>query len=342
MQGPTDWTTTASNANGAGCKAWQSGKTAQPLDTVLITHRGVSQYLEICVRRAAKASARVVLLGDDSNANIGIGEHHLLTDPTLQVDLEEFRTIYKHWSRSQGLDYERFCMERWFLIRNFLRRENLDGCLAIDSDVLLFGKVAEESLRFSSYAMTFGCWDAVRVVPHCNFIRGREAIEDFCRFLLDIYRNPAHLQRLADINRKKFKSAWISDMSLLASWGARCRFPIGYLENTVADGVGFDSCLDDTKIYQGCGFLPGLLKQWKRLEFRDGVPYATIRSNRLTVPMKCIHYHGAMKLLMERHDRAQTDDWSTAAMMLASKFHRYPGKFRLFYRNYIAPLWQKG
>jgi hypothetical protein len=175
----------------------------------------------------------------------------------------------------------------------------LDGCLAIDSDVLLFGNVAEDSLRFSSYSMIFGCWDAVRVVPHGNFIRGREAIEDFCCFMLDIYRNPVKLHRLAEINRKKFKSAWISDMSLLASWGTNCRFPIGYLENTVADGVGFDSCLDDTKIYVGCGLLPGLLKQWKRLEFRDGIPHATIRSN------------------------------------------RYPSKFRVFYKNYIAPFWRK-
>jgi hypothetical protein len=112
----------------------------------------------------------VVLLGDEANASIGIGEHHDIDQPELQEDLDEFRRICKRYSRSQGFLWERFWLERWFLIRNFMRREKLRGCLAIDSDVLLFCNVPEESLRFRSYAMTFGRWDAVRVVPHCNFI----------------------------------------------------------------------------------------------------------------------------------------------------------------------------
>jgi hypothetical protein len=341
MQELTDQSVQPRKPHGTENTGWSSGKTAKPIDTVIVTHHGRSPYLEICVRRASRAARRVVVIGDEENANMGVGEHHLLTDPTLQIDLENFRAIYQQVSRSQGYLRERFWVERWFLIRNFFRRENLDGCLAIDSDVLLFGNVAEDSLRFSSYAMTFGCWDSVRIVPHYNFIRGRDAIEDFCRYVMDIYGSPAKLQRLAELNRKKFKSAWISDMSLLASWGASSRFPVGYLENTVADGVGFDSCLDDTKTYVGCGYLPGILKQWKRLTFREGIPYATIRSNRLTVPMRCVHYHGAMKLLMERHDRGESDNWSTATMMLMSKFSGYPSKFRLFYRNYIAPLFQR-
>ncbi|MFM7844713.1 MAG: hypothetical protein ACKPEY_10840 [Planctomycetota bacterium] len=320
-------------------QAWTPGKNATPIDTVIVTHRGASPYLAICVRRAAKVARRVVVLGDEANANLGVGEHHLLTDPSLQVELDEFRSIYQQVSRSHEFSIERFWVERWFLIRNFLRRENLDGCLAIDSDVLLFGDVAEDSLRFAAYAMTFGCWDAVRVVPHCNFIRGRETVADFCQYVMEIYRHPEKLQRLAELNRKKFNAAWISDMSLLASWGASSRFPIGYLENTVADGVGFDSCIDDTKTYVGCGYLPGILRQWKKLAFRDGVPYGTIRSSGLQVPMKCVHYHGPMKLLMDRHDQGQADDWSVARLMLANKFARYPNKFRLIYRNYIAPLW---
>lgn len=320
---------------------WTSGKTAAPLDTVLITHLGSSPYLEICVRRAMKAANRVVLLGDEQNADLGIGEHHLVTDPSLQDGIGEFRSAYQHWSRSQKVDFERFCIERWFLIRNFLRRENLDGCLAIDSDVLLFGNVAEESMRFSAYSMTLGRWDSVRAVPHCNFLRGREAIEDFCSYVMDVYSNSGKLNQLAVINRKKFKSAWISDMSLLASWGASSRFPIGYLENTVAEGVGFDSCLDDIRTYVGRRFLPGVLKPWKRITFRDGVPYATIRSNGLTIPMKCIHYHGRMKILMDRHDRCVAEDWSIVFRMLARKLMGLRSKFELFFRNYIAPLFRR-
>lgn len=318
-------------------------QTGTPIDTVVVTHRGFKPYLGTCLRRAAIAAGRgrVVLIGDAEAARAGIGTHHPVDDPALQADLDELRGVYRMVSRSHSLERERFWAERWFLIRNFMRRENLDGCLAIDSDVLLFCDVGEESLRFAPYAMTFGRWDPVRVVPHCNFIRGRAAIEDLCRFILDAYRDPRTLERLASLNRKRDGSAWISDMSLLASWAATSGFPVGFLEDTVADGVGFDSCLDHVGGYASCNYLPGVMKPWKRLRFRDGVPYGTIRASGLEIPMKCVHYHGHMKLLMKRHDRGEEDDWTAAGTLATGKLADYPMKARIFCRNYVAP-WLTG
>jgi hypothetical protein len=318
-------------------------RSSHPIRTVVITHQGMKPYLDSCVRRAmvAAAGGRVILLGDVANAGVGACEHHRIDDPSLQADLDEFRGMYRQIGQSQEFLRERFWIERWFLIRNFLRREKLDGCLAIDSDVLLFGDVGTESLRFAPYAMTFGRWDAVRVVPHCNFIRGLSGLEDFCAYVLDVYREPRRLARLKDINRKKFGAAWISDMSLLASWGATSGFPVGFLEDTLADGVGFDSCLDATHGYVACGYLPGILRQWKRIVFRDGCPYATIRGGGLDVPMKCLHYHGKMKALINRHARCQDDDWGAAGLMLMGKAAEYPKKCRLLFRNYIRP-WLPG
>jgi hypothetical protein len=310
------------------------------MNTVIVTHTGHRPYLEACLRRAVASTpgGRVVLLGDAANAMIGVGEHHSIDDPALREDIDDFRDVYRQVSTAQAFTRERFWVERWFLIRNFLRRERLSGCLAIDSDVLLFCNVAEEAERFRSYAMTFGRWDAVRVVPHCNFINGLDGLESFCRYVLELYRDPERLSRLTEINRKKFNFAWISDMSLLAAWGATSGFPVGYLEDTVASGVAFDSCLDDPRGYVPCGFLPGVLRQWKKIVFRDGVPHGIIRSNRLVVPMRCLHYHGRMKLLLPRHAAGQEDDWSAARMLATEKFASYPGKVRLFRRTYVDPL----
>lgn len=323
-----------------------------PIRTVIVTHAGSSPYLRICLRRAARAagSGRVVLLGDGWNADyvnfkLANGEqarceHHRIDDPSLQADLEEFRSIYQHISRLP-FGAERFNTERWFLIRNFLRREGLDGCLAIDSDVLLFCDVAEESLRFSPYAMTLSRWDIpVRAVPHCNFIRGREGIEDFCQYVLDLYRNKERLDRLTALNHKKYNISWVGDMSLLAAWSASSRFPVGNLAATVADGVGYDSCMDDTKDFVSHGGLLGLLRPWKKLNFHEGIPYARLRGTGVVLPMKCVHYQGRMKLLMDRHDRGIEDDWSVTRTMLADKLARYPAKARLFYQSYLAPLFK--
>jgi len=173
---------------------------------------------------------------------------------------------------------------------------------------------------------------------HCNLIRGMDALESFCEYVLDIYRSPARLQRLCEINRKKFSQFWISDMALLAAWSAEGNYPTAFLENTVADGVAFDSCIDSTEGYVPCGYLPLVLKQWKKITFRDGIPYATVRPNHIEVPMKCLHYHGRMKQLMDRHHCGQSDDWTVANLMLKSKIADYPRKIKMFKTNYPAML----
>jgi hypothetical protein len=59
------------------------------------------------------------------------------------------------------------------------------------------------------------------------------------------------------------------------------------------------------------------------------------------VAMKCLHYHGQFKVLMERHARGVRDDWVVARTLLRDKFQRLPAKLALFYGNYIAPHFRR-
>ena len=306
---------------------------------VVVVHTGLKPYVEPCLRRAVASNprGRVVLLGDAANAGIGIGEHHRLDDASLATDLAEFRKVYEHHSSSKGEQFERFCIERWFFVRNFMRRENLDRCLVIDTDVLLFCDVATEAARFRHAGMTFARWDAVRLLPHCNFIGGRAAIESFCDYALGLYRDASRLEAVKAKNGKKFGRHWVSDMSLFADWSARGGCAIGMLEDAVHDGVAFDDAIDRTRGYVRRSFMPGVLRPWKWIEYRDGVPFARHRRAG-EVPMKCLHFHGGFKDLMGRHAECLTDDWAAATIMLRRKLKSVPGKTAWFTRNYLAPL----
>jgi len=303
---------------------------------IIVVHQGWKPYLETCLRTAARCRGlgRLVLIGDSANGAIGIGEHHDLDDPSLTTGLEDFRAVYQHHSSSKTEGFERFCLERWFLVRNFMRRERLDHCLVIDSDVLLFCDVAEEAARFRDAAMTFSRWDAVRLVPHCNFVGCRGAIESFCDYVMNVYRISEQLEAVKAKNGKKFSRHWVSDMSLFHEWSSRGEFPIGMLEHAVRDGIGYDDCIDRQGGFCLRSPMPGLLRPWKRIEYRDGVPHARHRRAG-AVPMKCLHFHGAFKDLMDRHASGLTDDYRAAAIMLRRKFASLPKKGRLFAQNYI-------
>ena len=217
-----------------------------------------------------------------------------------------------------------------------MRREGLDRCLVIDSDVLLSCDVAEEAARFGGFAMTFARWDAVRVLPHCNFIGCLAALESFCEYVLTLYRTPAELEKVKASNGKKFTRHWVSDMSLFHDWASRKEFPVGMLEDAVREGVGYDDCIDRPGGFRLRSLVPGVLRPWKHVEYRDGVPYA--RHTRAGhVPMKCLHFHGAFKDLMGRHALRKTDDSVAAAIMLRRKLVSLPKKTSIFVQNYLFP-----
>lgn len=305
---------------------------------IILVHQGFQPCLEVSLGRAAACNprSRLVLLGDDSNAHVRHAEHVSCADPSLQADLAAFHAAYRHLATSRGDAFERLCIARWLLVRNFMRREGLDACLVIDSDVLLFCDATAEARRFRHCSMTFGRWDAVRLVPHCNFIGRRDALESFCEHVLRVYHEPALLNEIAVRNMKRFQRTWVSDMSLFHDWAEGGAFPVGLLEDTLHDGVGYDICIDTPGGFEPVNFLPGVLRPWKRITYRDGLPYARTLDGR-DIPMKCLHFHGRFKPLMERHAAGQPDDWRAAAIMLGTKWQALPKRLRLFSRNYLRP-----
>jgi len=305
---------------------------------IVVVHRGWKPYLGFCLQRAAacRRQGRLVLLGDDASAHVTNAEHRRIDDAALQDDVAEFRSLYRHCASALKERFEQFCIERWFLVRNLMRRERFDRCLAIDSDVLLFCDVAEESARFRDVAMTFARWDAVRLLPHCNFIGCREAIESFCDYVLEVYRTPAALEAVKAANAKRPSRHWVSDMPLFHAWSLRGEFPLGSLEATARHGVGYDDCIDRVAGFRPRSFLPGVLRPWKWIEHRDGVPYARHLRNG-DVPMKCLHFHGAMKDLMARHARGSTDDWRAGGIMLRRKLANIHSKARFFAADHLWP-----
>lgn len=80
---------------------------------------------------------------------------------------KETRSIldaYRHYGSPKRLRGQGFRVARWFFIDALLRREKLDGCLAIDSDVPLWGDLSTERQRFGGVDMTYATWDEHRFV----------------------------------------------------------------------------------------------------------------------------------------------------------------------------------
>ena len=154
---------------------------------IIVLHRGANDYLRVCLSQAkfSNPNSRVILLGDESNVNIakeaGV-EHYLINDYFKQA--QEFQKIYRHYS-TNPYDFELFCFQWWFVIGEFIEKNNIDKFLHIDSDVLLYADFSQEHAfldYINYYVLTYSHASA-----HSSFFNNSRALGEFCSFFSEVF-----------------------------------------------------------------------------------------------------------------------------------------------------------
>lgn len=148
---------------------------------VILIHVGNHDYMNLAAKQAAKFN-EVVLIG---NAPLDIPEEKVKFESISQfVDgFDDFKNSYVHLNTTP-YDYEVFCFHRWFILKNYMERNDLDTVFYIDSDVLLFVNVEQEAAKFEQYEMTL----LHRTAAISSFIT-LNGLRNFCQLLLSTYGN---------------------------------------------------------------------------------------------------------------------------------------------------------
>lgn len=278
---------------------------------ILVFHRGFAAYLELCLNQVKKFNpdSRIILLGDSANAHLKIAEHYNADDFTSAA---EFKPLYQHRS-FLSYDFEWRCIERWFVMRDFIRQTGIKRFLHIDTDVLLFCNITQEAARFEGYDATVARWDDQRLLAHYLLVNNADFLEDFCSYMTSLYSNENEVQRLTLKNTNKnpyvnrMDPPWISDMSLLCDYYDQKKPNFFFLENTLKQGIGFDNRITDT-----AGFIEELWirrkQRIKKIRFENGLPIVWTTDGK-RIPMKILHYHSLTKYLMQYHVQGIDAHW---------------------------------
>jgi hypothetical protein len=88
------------------------------------------------------------------------------------------REVYKHKSQ-WGEGFEFVCIERWFILYEFMITHKIDKCVILDSDILIFSNLTAVKEAFPDHDMTWTGFSA-----HINFINDISALKQFCDFFL--------------------------------------------------------------------------------------------------------------------------------------------------------------
>jgi len=217
----------------------------------------------------------------------------------------ELRKVYVHLSANSP-EFELFCLERWFVLRDFLRQRQLESVWHFDSDVMVFEDLSSEDARIAGVDFTF-----TQISGHNAYFR-INALDQFCSFILKCYLaepktqwlHASHAARLAAGNPDT-----ISDMFFIEEFkkldGLRS------LDFSVPESgqSAFDTNIRFSNGYEMDGDL-------KQITFTEQQPYALDIETQQLQRFATLHFQYFAKQQMPRFLRppGPLPDWSLGAL----------------------------
>jgi len=260
---------------------------------VVLIHKGFQDYVKYSIQQANKKN-HVYLLGD-TNPNLALDNFQFVNYNSLLDGCDEFRSKYVHLS-TNPLEYELFCYQRWFILRNFMEQNKLETVFYIDSDVLLFADIEQEWSKFNQFDMTL----LHRTAAISSYITFR-GLNNFCNMLTQIYsfQNDYNFKKIESHFRvrQNFRLAGgVCDMTLLEFFHYNSEFGggpgrVGEMM-TIIDDSTYDHNINARD--QDFAFKNGI----KEVKIIDKTPYVFNEKLNKNIKFNSLHFQGGAKHLM--------------------------------------------
>ena len=169
------------------------------IPTVFI-HYGSANYLARTLRCAVRANPakQVFLLGDKDNRFLAgdgavfVDCADLASDNAARFDavFQPIEGARHKFNKPGGTEkWLRFIFRRWFVIAEFLRKQNIDRFWTFDSDTLILAPLAPRENRFAAYETTTQCRDCCLN----GWIGSRYLVERYTDCILALFEDEDYL-----------------------------------------------------------------------------------------------------------------------------------------------------
>ena len=144
---------------------------------IIYIHRGFSEYLDtiFAITREYNKDTRIILIGDNDNDAVAKKysiEHYLISDYNEEIP-------YHHVSVNT-FSYEKFCFNRWFILKNFIKAQQIDHFIYSDSDNMILYNI--NSIKYDN---AFIGHSSV-VVPNLFFCNS-DSLNKICNYYSELF-----------------------------------------------------------------------------------------------------------------------------------------------------------
>ena len=294
-----------------------SSENTRPIVWVL---KGQSWFLPLAIRQAQlfnPACPQLVV----STHRVEIGGVQWFDINNYMEDANRFADVYVHCS-STGLVFERHGIQRWMILADFLRSQNLEQCFCVDNDVLLFCDILEDATRFRDFDATHLPDDG----PINGYLNETTFLDRFRDFLFDLYTKDAKRVEswFADYKLQE-REGGMTEMMLFAWFREQDGGKYGNLCAPNSQGEQHDEQIHIIENWENDG-------KMKRIFRKKGLPFGRRLNPPTLARLLSLHFQGYGKPLMLRYSSLSL--W--AKLLVWPSFARAHGALKFK----ISPLGQ--
>lgn len=183
---------------------------------VFIVHKWRHPYLKYVIDEAIRYWNKIILLTDNKDLT---KEYLKIYNNWKYITIENisdyflyaknFEKIYTHMSVN-SFDFEKFCIDRWLIILEYIEKHNINTFWHIDSDVLLFCDLSKQFEKYwkCDFWYVWSCWHI--------FLWTKKWLNEFKHFIFDTYIK--NIQLLKDYSQHKREIQYYDHNNVKLDW----------------------------------------------------------------------------------------------------------------------------
>jgi hypothetical protein len=269
--------------------------------SIIFIHKGYDEYMEFTLRQVkySNPNSDIILLGDESNNKFPFLKHVDLNK--FHESATEFAKIYKHYS-TNPYNFELFCFQRWFIIKEFLEKNNYSKTFVFDTDIMLYSNISQyykNNLKENISAGLCVCNNSN--INACTSFWTYKSLNKFCNFLCKSYINENYLH--------KYKNVWQNLQKQKRPGGACDMTALSFHYENIdkkqvlkLNGITASSTFDENiNTPNGLTLNEYSYNRIKSIELQNKQPYCFNQKHKKSILFNSLHFQGSAKFKVAKY-----------------------------------------
>jgi len=216
-------------------------------------------------------------------------------------EAHDFEKIYKHLN-SNSYAFELICIQRWYVLNEFMKKMQFDQIVVLDSDCLLYSDISSDWNMLKGY--DFGLINIL--CPAVTFICSQSSLQKFCNYINEEYTE--NLENTVKSYKERFidtgNIGGICDMTHFSTFHDKFNsiLDLSRIENNSTYDLNIrdhiNSNATDISSEEAEGYKMNSKTGFKSIFWEKGIPYCKLNATNRAIQFKSLHFQGIAKAEM--------------------------------------------